>query len=74
MLDTIHFSSIKTTIFRVLYRFVPFRTMIDINLLRVDKGGNPELVKSSQRKRGGEKAVELVDHVIALDDEWKKGK
>jgi seryl-tRNA synthetase len=48
--------------------------MIDINLLRVDKGGNPELVKSSQRKRGGEKAVELVDHVIALDDEWKKGK
>ena len=48
--------------------------MIDINLLRVDKGGNPELIKASQRKRGGEKAVELVDQVIALDDEWKKGR
>ncbi len=47
--------------------------MIDINLLRVDKGGNPEAVKISQRKRGGEKAVLLVDQVIALDDEWKKG-
>ena len=47
--------------------------MIDINLLRVDKGGNPEAIKVSQRKRGGEKAALLVDEVIALDDEWKKG-
>ncbi|KAJ3302495.1 Cytosolic seryl-tRNA synthetase [Kappamyces sp. JEL0829] len=45
--------------------------MIDINLLRADKGGNPEAVKASQRKRGGEKAAELVDQVIALDNEWK---
>ncbi|KAJ3270095.1 Cytosolic seryl-tRNA synthetase [Terramyces sp. JEL0728] len=48
--------------------------MIDINLLRVDKGGNPDLVKESQRKRGGEKAVALVDEVMQLDDEWKKSR
>jgi seryl-tRNA synthetase len=50
------------------------RTMIDINLLRTDKGGNPEKVRISQRKRGGEKAVLLVDRVLELDDEWKKCK
>ncbi|KAJ3020023.1 Cytosolic seryl-tRNA synthetase [Thoreauomyces humboldtii] len=48
--------------------------MIDINLLRTDKGGNPDLVKESQRKRGGDKAVALVDEVIALDDDWKKAR
>jgi seryl-tRNA synthetase len=47
--------------------------MIDINLLRTDKGGNPDLVRESQRKRGGPKAVELVDKVLSLDEEWKKG-
>ena len=43
---------------------------IDINLLRVEKGGNPTLVKESQRKRGGQKAIDLVDEVLALDKEW----
>lgn len=47
--------------------------MIDINLLRIDKGGNPDLVRDSQRKRGGGAKVSLVDEVIALDDDWKKG-
>jgi seryl-tRNA synthetase len=47
--------------------------MIDINLLRADKGFNPEIVRASQRKRGGEKAAEIVDQVIALDNEWKSG-
>ena len=42
--------------------------MIDINLLRVDKGGNPELVRESQRKRGA--SVELVDEIIPIDREW----
>ena len=45
--------------------------MIDINLLRVDKGGNPDLVRESQRKRNA--SVELVDEVIAVDSEWKAG-
>ncbi|KAJ3167299.1 Cytosolic seryl-tRNA synthetase [Geranomyces variabilis] len=48
--------------------------MIDINLIRADKGGNVDLVRESQRKRGGEKAVALVDEVIALDDDWKKAR
>ncbi|KAI9203127.1 uncharacterized protein BJ171DRAFT_510944 [Polychytrium aggregatum] len=49
-----------------------FRTMLDINLLREDRGGNPELVRESQRKRGGK--VELVDQVIELDNDWKKAR
>lgn len=44
--------------------------MLDINLFRVEKGGNPELLKESQRKRG--KSVEVVDQVISLDQEWIK--
>eukprot|EP00798_Chlamydomonas_sp_ICE-L_P002725 gene2725-12598_t len=43
--------------------------MLDINLLRVEKGGNPEIVKESQRRRF--KSVELVDEIIALDNEWR---
>ena len=44
--------------------------MIDINLLRESKGGDPQAVRDSQRKRGGEEAVKLVDEVIQLDAEW----
>lgn len=39
---------------------------IDINLLRVSRGGNPDLVRQSQRNRYA--SVELVDEVIDLDD------
>ena len=39
---------------------------IDINLLRVSRGGNPDLVRKSQKDRFA--SVELVDEVIALDD------
>lgn len=39
---------------------------IDINLLRISRGGNPDLVRKSQKKRFA--SVELVDEVIALDD------
>ncbi|KAJ1345015.1 serine-tRNA ligase [Batrachochytrium salamandrivorans] len=48
--------------------------MIDINLLRADKGGNPDLVRESQRKRGGDAKVLIVDQVLTLDDEWKKAR
>ena len=33
--------------------------MLDLLLIRADKGGNPDLVKESQKKRF--KSVELVD-------------
>lgn len=46
--------------------------MIDINLLRVKKGGNPELVKESQRKRNA--SVELIDEIVELDEKWVKCK
>ena len=42
--------------------------MLDINLFRVDKGGNPEVIRESQRRRG--KPAEAVDEIIALDREW----
>jgi seryl-tRNA synthetase len=44
--------------------------MIDINLLRIDKGGDPQKVRDSQAKRNA--SVELVDRTIALDNAWIK--
>ena len=43
---------------------------IDINLFRADKGGDPELIKESQRRRFA--SVELVDEIIALDNQWRR--
>jgi len=45
--------------------------MLDINLFRIDKGGNPDLIRESQRKRGS--PIEVVDEIIRLDDEWRTG-
>lgn len=46
--------------------------MLDILLFRDDKGGDSNLVRESQRRRGGEEAVHLVDEVIALDKAWRE--
>mmetsp|Transcript_14680 Transcript_14680/g.31958 ORF Transcript_14680/g.31958 Transcript_14680/m.31958 type:complete len:456 (-) Transcript_14680:582-1949(-) len=43
--------------------------MLDITLFRTEKGGDPEIVRESQRRRFGK--VEVVDEVIALDAEWR---
>lgn len=45
---------------------------IDINLLRKEKGGNPDIVRESQRKRN--KDPKTVDIVIELDEQWRKKK
>jgi seryl-tRNA synthetase len=45
--------------------------MLDINLFRVDKGGDPELVRESQRRRHD--PVEWVDQVIDMDKKWRDG-
>lgn len=37
-----------------------------------EKGGNPELVRESQRRRFAD--VGKVDKVVALDEEWRKGR
>ena len=44
---------------------------IDINLLRVERGGDPEKIRESERRRFNAEAG-LVDKVISLDREWCK--
>lgn len=43
---------------------------MDINAFREDKGGNPEMVRESQRRRFA--PVEDVDAIIVLDEAWRK--
>lgn len=45
--------------------------VLDIDLFRTEKGGNPDLIRDSQRKRY--KDAGLVDKVIAADEAWRKG-
>lgn len=42
--------------------------MLDINLLLEDRGGIPEAIKESQRRRSA--PVEIIDEVIAEYKEW----
>lgn len=44
--------------------------MLDINLFRVEKGGNPDLIRESQRRRFAN--VEIVDEVIQFDKQWRQ--
>ncbi len=44
--------------------------MLDIILFRTDQGGNPDLVRESQRRRYAD--VTLVDKVIEHDSEWRR--
>ncbi|PAV89699.1 hypothetical protein WR25_16715 [Diploscapter pachys] len=46
--------------------------VLDIELFRKEKGGNPEVIRESQRKRY--KDVTLVDKVIELDTLWRQKK
>jgi seryl-tRNA synthetase len=43
---------------------------LDVLLFIDKKGGNPEAIRESQRKRG--LSVEIVDEVVAMYDEWVK--
>ncbi|KAL0322077.1 UNVERIFIED_CONTAM: Serine--tRNA ligase [Sesamum calycinum] len=44
--------------------------MLDINLFREEKGGNPEKIRESQRRRFAN--VDLIDEVIELDKVWRQ--
>uniref|UniRef100_A0A7N6BPU7 Serine--tRNA ligase, cytoplasmic n=1 Tax=Anabas testudineus TaxID=64144 RepID=A0A7N6BPU7_ANATE len=44
--------------------------VLDLDLFRTDKGGDPEIVRETQRKRF--KDVTLVDKLVAADTEWRK--
>lgn len=46
--------------------------MLDLDLFRTDKGGDPEVIRETQRKRF--KDVTLVDKLVAADTEWRKCK
>ena len=43
--------------------------MLDVILFRKDQGGNPDLVRESQRRRYAD--VTLVDKVIEIDTQWR---
>lgn len=45
---------------------------IDINLIRTDKGGDPQKVIDSQNKRY--RKPEIVQELIELDKAWRAGK
>jgi len=45
--------------------------VLNIDLFRVEKGGNPDLIRISQKGRFAD--VTLVDKVIEADVEWRKG-
>lgn len=42
---------------------------LDINLFRVEKGGNPEIVRQSCIKRN--KDPKVVDEIIVADKHWR---
>ena len=42
--------------------------MLDISYFRIEKGGNPDAIKTSQLARN--ESVELVDEIISLDKEY----
>lgn len=46
--------------------------VLDLDLFRTDKGGDPEVVRETQRKRF--KDVTLIDKLVASDSEWRKCK
>jgi len=46
------------------------KMVLDIELFRADKGGDPEKIRESQRKRF--KDVTLVDRVVEADTRWRK--
>eukprot|EP00850_Spirogloea_muscicola_P021819 SM000263S09806 [mRNA] locus=s263:78299:80145:+ [translate_table: standard] len=44
--------------------------MLDINLFRPEKGGDPDLIRESQRRRYA--PLEVVDELIELDKTWRE--
>lgn len=44
--------------------------VLDIKLFRKDQGGNPDLIKESQKRRF--KPTKIVDDIVELDEKWRK--
>ena len=47
------------------------KMVLSLDLFRVDKGGNPDLIKKSQKNRFKDPSV--VDRIIEFDCQWRKG-
>jgi seryl-tRNA synthetase len=45
--------------------------VLDIDLFREEKGGNPDIIRTSQRGRFAD--VNIIDKVIEADRAWRKG-
>ena len=45
--------------------------VLDIDLFRPEKGGNPQQVKENQRKRFADE--HMVDRIVEADEKWRKG-
>lgn len=69
--------NIPSTTFSFSFSFQPFRfllkrdTMLDIKDFVAERGGNPDKVRESQRRRG--EPVETVDKVIKQYQDHRKG-
>eukprot|EP00250_Pteridium_aquilinum_P021276 c2507_g1_i1 orf=151-1584(+) len=46
--------------------------MLDLNLFRAEKGGNPDIIRESERRRKGAAGAAIVDEIIKLDAEWRQ--
>ena len=46
------------------------KMVLDLDLYRADKGGNPEKIRENQSKRY--KDTTLVDQVVEADAKWRK--
>lgn len=46
--------------------------VLDLDLFRVDKGGDPALIRETQEKRF--KDPRLVDQLVKADGEWRRCK
>lgn len=55
-----------------LWQWQRGKMVLDLDLFRTDKGGDPEIIRETQRKRF--KDVTLVDKLVAADTEWRKCK
>ena len=44
--------------------------VLDLDLFRPDKGGNPDAIKENQKKRF--KDLGMIDKITELDGKWRK--
>ena len=62
---------ITTNLHYIVRCLAPRRHMVlDLELFRADKGGDPDKIRENQRKRF--KDVSYVDKVVEADTKWRK--